>query len=144
MREPLHLRTPLPRDNENGKLVEPQRDRRVPTQIVEQVEHALAENRAAQQQVVRPSDTDARHFHDLIAERALLIVELFDRQLRKTRFFTDGWRMNNRGRKPADPDSNGNGRNPRDLRLHRVSSCASMYVERRGRADVVMAGCSSS
>ncbi len=45
---PFNLASPLPADNQDRKFIEIRRHRRVPSQIIEEVEHALPENGTAQ------------------------------------------------------------------------------------------------
>src|SRR5581483_10508053 len=96
MREPFHLRAPLPSDDQDREFVEPRRLRSFPAQIIEQVEHPLAQHRAAQQQIIGATDADARYLHNLVGERLLLLAELILRDLWKAsrhgsslRFFLD-------------------------------------------------------
>ena len=76
MGEPFHLRAPLPADDEDCHLVEFGRHGRVPAQIVEQVVHALRVDRTAQHRIVGTPEPYARDLHDLLADRALLVVGL--------------------------------------------------------------------
>src|ERR1700712_1829150 len=85
MREPFDLRAPLPRDHQDRQLIELVRDRRLPAQIMKQVEQQLPEPGAADHRVIGPAKADAGDLYDLLAERSLLLVALLKRQLRKTR-----------------------------------------------------------
>src|SRR5205814_5388257 len=79
------LRAPLPADDQDRELVESKRHRRVPAEVIEEVEHALPEDRATQQWVIRAGEPHARYLQDLLSEGLLLLVQLFDGELRKTR-----------------------------------------------------------
>ena len=81
MGEPFHLRAPLPTDDEDGHLVELGRHGRVPAQIVDQVVHALRLDWTAQHRIVGTAEPYDRDLHDLLADRAPLVVELFQGQL---------------------------------------------------------------
>src|ERR1700722_11330396 len=48
----------------------------VSAQIVEHVVHALRVDRTAQHRIVGTAESHARDLHDLLADRALLLVEL--------------------------------------------------------------------
>ena len=87
MREPFHLRAPLPPNDEDRKLIELQRQRCLPAQVIKQIEHFLSENGAAEHRIVWAGKTDPRNFHDLLRERTLVLVERIHRQLGKARRF---------------------------------------------------------
>ena len=74
MRVPLDLRGPAARLDENRKLIEPALDRCVESEVIKQPEHTLAEQRAAEQRVIRASQTDARDLENVFGQRSLLIV----------------------------------------------------------------------
>src|ERR1700687_1926727 len=100
MREPLHLRTPLPPDNEDRKLIELQRHRCLPSQIIQEIEHLLSEHRAAEQGIVWAGETYLRNLHDLPRERVLPVIQLIHRELRKAWLFAHGMRFHHHLTKP--------------------------------------------
>jgi hypothetical protein len=74
----------------------------VPAQIIEQVVHALRVDRAAQHRVVGTAEPYARDLDDLLADRALLLIELFQAQLGKPGLLASGRRTRRIGGDPTE------------------------------------------
>src|SRR5271166_2908553 len=97
MREPLDLGAPLSSDDEDRKLVELQRHRCLPPQIIQKIEHLLSEHGTAEHRVVWAAETYPRDLHDLLRQRQLLVTQLIHRELRETLLFAHGVRLRQRG-----------------------------------------------
>jgi hypothetical protein len=108
-----HCRPMIRMANGNGRF---------PTQIMEEIEQPLSENRAAHHRIVGAGEPDARDFHHLFAERALLLVQLLHRELRKARLLAARRQSKEACGKPAAGRGKRKRGQPEVARFHDVSS----------------------